>query len=68
MENNEKKQQKSKGIQFGNTVEQTCMFILALGMIASSIVEISWLKIAIWGLCVIVFLFPFDNVPKSVSV
>lgn len=59
MENNEKKQQTSKGIQFGNTVEQTCMFILALGMIASSIVEISWLKIAIWGLCVLVFLFPF---------
>lgn len=59
MENNEKKQQKGKGIQFGNTVEQICMFIMALGLIASSIVDILWLKIAILGLCAIVFLFPF---------
>ena len=59
MENNEKKQQKSKGIQFGNTVEQICMIIMASGLVASSLVDNIWLKIILMGLCAVVFLFPF---------
>lgn len=59
MENNERKQQTSKGIQFGNTVEQICMIIMASGVIASSIVGILWLKIVLMGLCTVVFLVPF---------
>lgn len=58
MKKNENNQAQRLHLKFGDTIEQGCMIIMAIGLLASLFVEAAWEKIAIGGVCALVFMIP----------